>query len=391
MNVAFLRTDFYGHISVGGSFTHTRGFLDGLEQLGHEYLVISSGDLPLRDRRRLQVIPYSTLYRNLPEVLSIAYNRRLIRRALPLLRDLKPDFLYHRHSEFNYASSVLARRLDVPLVLECNGSEVWVKKNWGKVYLERILQMAEDVQFAAADLVAVVSDGVKDQLVRLGVDGNKILVNPNGVDPERFRPNIDSSSVRTKLHLDGKVVAGFIGTFGAWHGVDVLARAVRPTVDRVPNIHFLIIGEGTLRGEIERIIAADGVEAHVTLTGSIPHDAVPEYLGACDLLLSPHVQNSDGTVFFGSPTKLFEYLGMGKAIVASGVGQIGDILHDGVNALLMKQRDHVDLAEKIARLANDPALRERLGAAARRDAVETFSWRMNASRVVEAVKQLKRT
>jgi len=390
MKILFLRTDYYGAINVGGSFTHTRGFLEGLTQLGHRYLVISSGDLPIEDRRTLHQIPYSKLYQNLPEVLSLAYNRTLIRKAWPILRSERPDFIYHRHSEFNFASSVLARRAGVPLVLECNGSEVWVKKNWGKVYFAKILKLAEEIQFLEADLITVVSSVMKDQLVRLGVDHSKILVNPNGVDPKRFRPDVDGSGIRDRLGLRGKIIAGFVGTFGAWHGVDVLARAIRPTVSRNPHIHFLIVGEGALRGEIERIIAADGVEASVTLTGSIPHDFVPEYLGACDILLSPHVQNTDGSVFFGSPTKVFEYLAMGKAIIASGVGQIGEILSDGVNALIMKHKDHVDLAAKIILLAENPALRQRLGRVARRDAEERFSWRMNAQRVVEAVHKLKK-
>lgn len=391
MNVCFLRTDFYGHVNVGGSFTHTRGFLDGLEQLGHDYFVVSSGDLSLRAGARLYKVPYSRLYQNLPEVLSIAYNRKLIREARAILKNERPAFLYHRHSEFNYASSILAREFGIPLILECNGSEVWVKKNWGRVYFEHILQMAEDVQFQAADIVTVVSSVVKEDLVRVGVEPSKIVVNPNGVDPARFRPDVDGSAVRATYNLQGKIVAGFIGTFGAWHGVEVLARSIKPTVRRNPNIHFLVVGEGNLRGLIEQRIADDGVAAHVTLTGSVPHAQVPEYLAACDILLSPHVQNTDGTVFFGSPTKLFEYLGMGRAIVAAGIGQIGEIMHDGENALLMRHKDHEDLAEKILLLAADPGLRQRLGDAARRDAVEKFSWKQNARRVIDAAAPFLRT
>jgi glycosyltransferase involved in cell wall biosynthesis len=384
MNVAFFRTDFYGHVNVGGSFTHTRGFLDGLEELGHTYFAVASGDLPLRAGARMYHVPYSSLFRNLPEILSIAYNRKLLREARSILKKEKPAFLYHRHSEFNYTTSILAREFGIPLVLEFNGSEVWVKKNWGRVHLERILERAEEIQLRAADVITVVSSVIKEDLVRMGIPASKVVVNPNGVDPARFRPDIDGAAVRANYGLGGKIVAGFIGTFGAWHGVEVLARAIKPTVERNPNIHFLIIGEGALRGTIERIIAADGVGANVTLTGSIPHAAVPEHLGACDMLLSPHVQNSDGTIFFGSPTKLFEYLGMGRAVVASGIGQIGEIMHDEENCLLMRHRDHEDLAEKVLRLAADPDLRSRLGAAARKDAVEKFSWKENARRAVDA-------
>jgi glycosyltransferase involved in cell wall biosynthesis len=389
MKALFLRTDFYGAVNVGGSFSHTLGFLNGLKSLHHEYCVVSSGNLPIDRTSSFYEIPYVRLFRNLPEVLSIAYNLRLIPAASKIIAHERPDFIYHRHSEFNYSSAVLARKFGLPLILECNGSEVWIKKHWGRVYMERILQMAEEIQFTVADVITVVSDIMKDDLVRLGVDAKKILVNPNGVDPDQFHPDIQMGEVIKQHNLQGKIVAGFVGTFGAWHGVEVLARAIRPTVQRNPKVHFLIIGDGALRGQVERIIREDHVGDFVTLTGSLAHADIPGYLAACDILLSPHVHNADGTKFFGSPTKLFEYMAMAKPIIASGVGQIGDVIHDGVNGVLMKEGDHIDLAEKILALAGNAALRERLGAAARRDAIGKYSWQQNAQRVIDAVQRLR--
>ncbi|MGH2568866.1 MAG: glycosyltransferase family 4 protein [Bacteroidota bacterium] len=384
----FLRTDYYGQLNVGGSFSHTKGFLEGLRAIGHNYVIVSSSPLPGMEDAVAYRIPYSRLFQNLPEVLSIAYNSRVIRRVREIIRREQPNFIYHRHSEFNYSSAVLARRFGIPLVLECNGSEVWVKKNWGKAYFEGILKRAEELQFLAADVITVVSDVMKTDLVRLGVDEKKILVNPNGVDPDRFHPDVDGSHVRRQYKLEEKTVAGFVGTFGAWHGVEVLARAIKPTVEKNRLVHFLVIGDGALRSEVERIIREDNVGEYVTLTGSVAHSDIPRYLSACDILLSPHVHNADGTQFFGSPTKLFEYMAMAKPIIASGVGQIGDVIRDGVNGLMMKERDHIDLAEKILALCNNAMLRDRLGAAARTDAVQHYSWRQNAQRVVDAVQLL---
>jgi glycosyltransferase involved in cell wall biosynthesis len=390
MKALFLRTDFYGHLSHGGSFSHTKGFLDGLRALGHTYAVMSSGSLPVDESMPFYRVQYSSLYRNLPEVLSVAYNYRVLQEGRRIIQKEKPEFIYHRHSEFNFASSILAREFGIPLVLEFNGSEVWVKKNWGRIYFEYLCRRAEQVQLEGANVITVVSQVIKDDLVRMGANKAKIVVNPNGVDPERFNPNVDGTVVRKKHGLQDCCVAGFVGTFGAWHGVEVLARSIKPTVLKNPKVKFLIIGDGNLRGEVERIIREDGVEQYAILTGSVPYSEIPQYLGACDILLSPHVQNQDGTVFFGSPTKLFEYMGMGKPIVASGVGQIGEILTDEVNALLMKHRDHADLADKILRLAADSGLRNRLGAAARADAVNRFSWKINAERVIESVKPFVR-
>jgi glycosyltransferase involved in cell wall biosynthesis len=388
MKVLFLRTDNFGSLSVGGSFSHTKGFIDGLIQLGHECVVVSSGRLPLGQEVRQIQIPYSPIFRNLPEVPSIAYNFRVQRILEEIVERERPDFMYHRHSEFNFASSVVAKRTNIPLVLEFNGSEVWVKKNWGTVYFENILRKAEFRQLVGAKLIGVISEAVKEELLAMNVAESKIFVNPNGVDEQRFEPGVDGSAIRNQYGLSGKFVAGFVGTFGAWHGVEVLARAVKPTIAARQEVHFLIVGDGNLRGEVERILREDGVQQYCTLAGSVEHQRIPEYLAACDVLLSPHVQNADGSTFFGSPTKLFEYMGMGKPIIASAVGQIAEVIHDGVNGLHMRHRDPEHLAELILMLAADPQRATRLGRAARQDAVNKYSWKQNAARMIEAVQSL---
>ena len=91
----------------------------------------------------------------------------------------------------------------------------------------------------------------------------------------------------------------------------------------------------------------------------------------------------DGSDFFGSPTKLFEYMAMGKGIVASRLGQIGDVLVDDETALLVEPGNAGELTNAILRLANSAELRERLGAAARRAAVERHTWKQNAQRVID--------
>ena len=149
------------------------------------------------------------------------------------------------------------------------------------------------------------------------------------------------------------------------------------------NCHFVFIGGGEQRAQTESIIESAGVSA--TFTGSISHEKVPAYLDACDILASPHVASTDGSEFFGSPTKLFEYLAMGKGIVASRLGQVGEVIIDGENGLLVEPGDADGLARAIERLAVDGELRSRLGAAARKTAIERYTWRHNAARVFDAV------
>ncbi len=115
----------------------------------------------------------------------------------------------------------------------------------------------------------------------------------------------------------------------------------------------------------------------------VPQEEGPEHLAAMDILVAPHVPNADGTRFFGSPTKLFEYLAMGRAIVASRLGQIGDVLEDGRTALLVPPGDEAALVRSIVALLDDPARRAALGAAAREVALERHTWEAHVRGITE--------
>jgi len=182
--------------------------------------------------------------------------------------------------------------------------------------------------------------------------------------------------------VDDEQVAGFVGTFGPWHGVMELAQAIK-LVPREAPLKFLLVGTGKLKSEMEQAIREAGLIDRVIFTGSVAHDRVPALLDACDILVSPHIPLADGSDFFGSPTKLFEYMAMGKGIVASRLGQIGDVLSHEETALLVEPGDPNQLAEAIVRLSDSPELRARLGANARQLAVERYTWRHNAQRVLD--------
>jgi len=221
-----------------------------------------------------------------------------------------------------------------------------------------------------------------DNLLRAGIADEKIIVNPNGVDTEGFQPGVGGDDARREFGIAGhETVAGFVGTFGPWHGVLTLARAIACMPDD-PKVRFLLIGAGRFRDEVEQIIRDAGKERQVIFAGHVDHRRVPALLDACDILLSPHVPLEDGSDFFGSPTKLFEYMAMGKGIVASRLGQIGDVLVDEETALLVEPGNVSELTNAILRLASSGELRASLGAAARAAAVERHTWKQNAQRVI---------
>jgi glycosyltransferase involved in cell wall biosynthesis len=308
-----------------------------------------------------------------------------------VVRELKRapvDFIYQRYGRFTWAGVEASLQTGAPLFLEYNGSEVWIGKHWDMSGMIPLLERFERLNLAAAARIFVVSEVERQNLLRANIPDEKIIVNPNGVDTETFQPGVGGDAARRELGIaEDETVAGFVGTFGPWHGVLTLAKAIA-AMPSDAAVRFLLIGAGRFRDEVEQIIRDAGKEQQVVFAGHVDHKRVPALLDACDILLSPHVPLEDGSDFFGSPTKLFEYMAMGKGIVASRLGQIGEVLTDKETALLVEPGNVSELTNAILRLANSPDLRASLGAAARRAAVERHTWKQNAQRVVDAYRGL---
>jgi len=278
----------------------------------------------------------------------------------------------------------------VPFILEYNGSEIWMSRHWGRpLKYENLASQIELLNLNAADLIVVVSRAMRDELVARRVDEHRVLVNPNAVDPDRYSPAIDGGAVRRRFGLDGRTVLGFISTFQPWHGAVVLARAfvalLTEHAEHRGAVRLLMIGAGAEADQARRIIDSAGFGDAVVFTGLVAQEEGPAHLAACDILVSPHVPNADGSPFFGSPTKLFEYMAMGKGIVASNLDQIGEVLRHGDTGWLVPPADVEQLAVGMDRLVRDAALRHALGAAARREALAQHTWQAHVRRTLEAL------
>jgi glycosyltransferase involved in cell wall biosynthesis len=380
--VLYLRSQLWLGLAGGGSVAHTAGVIGGLGEAGVDVQVVSSDRLPGVTAPTQVVAPAMWFDGWLREAEDLAYNFAFFLAALQRARCTRPQVIYQRHTAFNCAGAVLSRLLRLPLVLEFNSSELWKGRYWGGLDLARAAALVEQINLAAADRVVVVSRVLYDQLVASGVPSEKILVNPNAVDPRIFHPDIDATWVRRRHRVEGKLVVGFSGTFGLWHGIPTLAEALQRVVDARPRVCWLLVGDGPLRRLVDDAIRQHALGESVILPGLVPHAEMPAYLSACDVLVSPHGRQADGGEFFGSPTKLFEYMAAGRPIVASAVGQIAEVLENDATALLVDPDDAEALSNAIVRLVDDAGLRTRLGQAARQVVVERHTWRMNAERLL---------
>jgi glycosyltransferase involved in cell wall biosynthesis len=390
--VVYLRTDLSFGVRAGGSVGHIAGVLNEFAADGAPGpILMTTAPVPtVASSVEMHLIDVPERFWNFQELPTFVLNEQFAEVAPRVVAGRAVSFVYQRYSLNNFAGLRLAQSLGVPFVLEYNGSEIWMSRNWGRPLLyEALATRIELLNVTCADLVVVVSRAMRDELVARGIDADRVLVNPNAVDPERYSPAIDGAPIRQKYGLDGKTVLGFISTFQAWHGATVLARAFVELLAREPryrdSVRLLMIGGGGDAETARGIIDAAGFGRCATFTGLVAQEDGPSHLAACDIFVSPHVPNADGTPFFGSPTKLFEYMAMARGIVASDLDQIGEVLSHGETAWLVAPGDVGALAGGLAHLIDHPDVTRALGAAARREVLAHHTWRAHVRRTLDAL------
>ncbi|HEY0322792.1 MAG TPA: glycosyltransferase family 4 protein [Pyrinomonadaceae bacterium] len=385
LSITYLRATPGAGTQFGGASSHINGFINAASGQGAKVRLISNDRIAGLDESEtsLTIIEPEPLGTT-RAAFDLHNNLVFTRGAVREMSLTPPDFIYQRYSRFTWAGIEASLLTGRPLFLEYNGSEVWVGRHWDAAGMFPLLERVERLNLKAAARIFVVSEVERRNLLRARVADEKIVVNPNGVDVEKFRPGVGGQLLRQELGItEDETLAGFVGTFGPWHGVLELAHAVT-LLPLDARVRFLLIGAGKLREEVERVVREAGMMDRIIFAGVVEHERVPAYLDACDVLVSPHIPLGDGSEFFGSPTKLFEYMAMGKGIVASRLGQIGDVLADEESALLVEPGDVKQLSEAVLRLARSSELRERLGKAARERAVKHHTWTHNARMVLDA-------
>lgn len=389
----YLRTDLIFGLRSGGSVGHVAGVLNHLDCFVGQPIFLTTDTIPIvrEDIETKMIIPHGRFW-DFKELPGIYFNHIFVAEAEKYLRGRKVSFIYQRYSLNNYSGVKLANRLRVPFVLEYNGSEIWINRHWGRpLKYESLSEQIELLNLTSADVTVVVSQPMKDELVKRGIEEKKILVNPNGVDPDRFFPSIDGAGIRKQYNFDGKAVIGFIGTFGKWHGAEILAEAFGKLLHKYPEyqerVKLFMIGDGITMPLVKENIEKFKLNQNCILTGLVPQEKGPEYLAACDILVASHIPNPDGTPFFGSPTKLFEYMAMGKGIVASDLNQIGEVLKHDHTAWLVKPGDIESLMMGLKTLIDDKPRRDRLGRAARQEVVAKYTWREHTRKIIEKLKE----
>jgi glycosyltransferase involved in cell wall biosynthesis len=285
------------------------------------------------------------------------------------------DLVYERYSLWSYAGMQYASAAGVPGLLEVNAPLIEEQAQYRDLVDRRSAEQVAEWAFTSASALIAVSDEMAAYLERQPGTNGRIHVIPNGVNPERFRPGLPPSCPAPS----GTFTVGFVGSLKPWHGLSTLvdAFALLPRAEQIARL--LIVGDGPERSSVADKVSSYGLQEAVHFAGSVDPEAVPGFLASMSVGVAPY---PDLPSFYFSPLKVFEYLAAGLPVVASRVGQLAELIQDGVNGLLSPAGDAKSLAAALHRLQKDPELRYRLEQAARATALE-HTWERSARRILQ--------
>ena len=378
----------------GAEGVHIRGVVKGLRQLDNTVTILSlPGAEPETEtaasttaspikQKKSKFSLLSDLTKHVPEfvfeLFELAFNLIAVIRLRQSVKKHHINLIYERYSLFMFASVWWAKRHGLPIVLEINDScqvhrvrslsfkklagkiEAWIFKNaTGLVFISsRFQQVAQQAYGEIAPSV----------------------VSPNAADLDAFI--IDENighTLRKELGIENKVVLGYVGAFVHWHGIDWFVDLISERLADNPNLVLLLVGDGVAFEAIKNRIAAAGVEAQVIMPGKVDHAKVSSYLSAMDFGILPDSND------YGSPMKLFEFMAMGKGMVAPDFSPISEVVTDNETSWLFPAGNKEACINKVLELANNKEAHQKVGLNARAYIERERQWRHNAEQLLSLV------
>ena len=280
--------------------------------------------------------------------------RGLKARLRELVKTLQPD-LIHAHSPClnGLAAAAVAKEVGLPFVYE-------VRAFWEDAAVDhgttaegslryRLTRALETKVFKQADAVTCICEGLRRDIVERGIPAEKITVIPNAVDIDKFQW-IDQRDreLETQLGLQGKTVLGFLGSFYAYEGLDLLLNAAAKLATRQPDLRVLLVGGGPQEAALKAQVQALGLQDRVIFTGRVPHAQVNRYYSLVDVLV--YARHKMRLTDLVTPLKPLEAMAQGKLVLASDVGGHQELIRDGYNGFLFPAGDTAALADSIERV-----------------------------------------
>lgn len=360
-----------------GYSTRTHGLLTGLRRLGWDVQGVTRlgypYDMPtmadigkIRTTDVVDGVPYHRLSTSsgIEKKSPITgYVDRYVQALTRYAKQTRPFVLHGASNHWNGLATVsAANELGLPSIYEVRG--LWEvtrgsrDPQWAKGGMYRFMARMEADAAANATRVLAITNALKEELVARGVEEEKITVVPNAVDADRFSPLPRDRDLEADLQLVGRTVIGYIGSVLDYEGLELLIDAAEIMSARRRDFAVLIVGDGAELENFQDVVRDRGLEDFVRFTGRVPHADVERYYSLVDIAPFPRLPLPVCEMV--SPLKPFEAMAMGKAVVASDVAALAEIVQPGVTGLLHRKGDAADLTTQVERLLDDQALRSEL-------------------------------
>lgn len=320
----------------------------------------------------------------IPFLNQISVINRLAHRLGEVAKIVKPDIL-HAHSPALNAVAALrvGRRLGIPVVYEVRA--FWedaavdhgTSKENGLRY--RLTRALETYAFNRVDAITTICEGLRNDIVMRGIPTQKVTVIPNAVDIEKFSlGGTPNNELKQQLGLAGCRVIGFIGSFYAYEGLDLLLTALPHILNKMPDVRVLLVGGGSQEESLKEQSLQLGISKKIIFTGRVPHSDVNRYYDLVDVLVYP--RHSMRLTELVTPLKPLEAMAQGRLLVASNVGGHKELIRDGETGILFKAESPQDLANKVLDLLNTPERWPAIKAAGRCFVETERNWKVSVAR-----------
>lgn len=371
--------------SKDGQYVHLEELVAALRAMGHEVRVVGPeavGSAAFGADAGLVAWMKRRIPKALYELIEFGYGVFAYLRLVRAIRAFRPDGIYERYNLFLTAGVWAGKRFGLPLLLEVNSPLYDERKRFDGIALDALARWSERTAWRGADAVLPVTEALAELVARETGPQQRICVIPNGINTDHFSAALDCDAVRRRWKLGDRLVLGFTGFVRDWHGLDRVIASLAADAPQRRRVLF-VVGDGPARAALEAQARSLAIAERVVFTGVVAREDVPAHVACFDIALQPAV------VAYASPLKLFEYLALGRAIVAPLQPNICEVLTDNVNALLFDPAAPDALAAAIDRLSDDPALRARLAEGARNTIAERgLTWANNAERVTALFESL---
>jgi glycosyltransferase involved in cell wall biosynthesis len=362
---------------------HILEIVNAFRELGHTVDIASLVATEQQNaEREASEASWKGLVRRVPfayELVQLGYNLFGLPWLLAKLITSNASFVYERYSLFCFCGVLAARLLRKPIVLEVNSPFALEQGREQDIRAVSFACWMERVVCNAATKVIVVSGPLKRIMEQNGVLPSKLVLMPNGVNLRHIETDSETSRLRQRLDVDGRVVVGFIGWFKKWHGLELLIDVFAQAKAAESGAVLLLIGDGPAMESMRASVAENDSYKGIVFTGPVAHEDVPGYLNLLDIAVQPAANE------YCCPMKIIEYMGAGKAIVAPRQENIEDLLPADA-AIWFRPGDGGSMAEALLKAVNNSELRQQKGARAKQVLHSRgMLWLNNAERVIRMV------